>query len=361
MVFVKPPTHVGIPWRFDVTLVDWVPDVLLTLNFLGDSHELEGHPLQIDSVEPAEAVWQDAITKHSVTYRLRPVKGGDPGPLHIVAFGLVEGLGQVQCCCGPPPPPPPAPPPSPRPKPPPSPWPRPPPPPPFDHLAEAQVQGAVQSKLFDTPIVGTAPAVVKSSSGEVTQYVWMSVIGVLAIGFYLRKTLTQFREHLLFRRLKKDVEMRFGKGGGGAVPPAIDADADPEGRTAGDGGVVQLCMMLPGGASEELPLDLSAVNTMRELQANVMEEWAQAGGDRRESLMMEYVDRRGRTAKVSKATTLAMLKSARALHLLPKSLRKATPPANAKSARYGRLRTDESCGSSRAQTSGLLHAIAEME
>ena len=50
MQFVKPPSSVGIPWRFDVLLEDWVPDVLLTLNFIGDSYQLKGHPLQIESV-----------------------------------------------------------------------------------------------------------------------------------------------------------------------------------------------------------------------------------------------------------------------------------------------------------------------
>jgi hypothetical protein len=94
MFFTKPPTTVGVPWRFDVTLDRWEPDVLLTLNFIGDTWTLKGHPLQIESVEPEEAMWLAEITAHSVTYRLRPVASGDPGPIHLVAYGMVESIGQ---------------------------------------------------------------------------------------------------------------------------------------------------------------------------------------------------------------------------------------------------------------------------
>ena len=94
MFFTKPPTTVGVPWRFDVILDRWQPDVLLTFNFVGDSYILKGHPLQIESVEPEEAMWLAEITAHSVTYRLRPVTGGDPGAIHLVAYGMISGIGQ---------------------------------------------------------------------------------------------------------------------------------------------------------------------------------------------------------------------------------------------------------------------------
>ena len=356
MMFVKPPTQVGVPWRFDVTLVDWVPDVLLTLNFVGDAHLLAGHPLQIDSVEPADAVWQDAITKHSVTYRLRPVKGGDPGALHIVAYGLVSGLGQVQCCCGPPPPPPPSPPPSPAPRPPPSPWPRPPPPPPFNHLAEAQIRGAEANHDVIGQIPGT---VVESSSGEVTQIVWLSVLALFALGYYLRKTLRNIREHLLFRRIQHDIRSRFHK-----TDPLQSAngasDDDPEGGRQDGGVAVRLSMMLPGGQTHKVSLDMQEVSTMRELQALVLDEWAQAGGDRRESLMMEHVDAKGHATKVTKLTTLATLKASTTLNLLPKNLRRASS-TTAKSARYSRLRMEDEPSSSSSRRNHMLDAIAEME
>lgn len=147
--FVTPPSRVGMPWRFDVTLDTWVPDVLLTINFVGDTYELQRHPLQIESVEPNDAVWQDSLTTHSVTYRLkRTADGSDPGPLEIVAYGLVEGLGGINCCCGPPPPPPPDAPPSPEPSPPPSPHPARPPPPPFATLQNRQIDGGVRKSAF---------------------------------------------------------------------------------------------------------------------------------------------------------------------------------------------------------------------
>ena len=94
MFFTKPPTTVGMPWRFDVILDRWQPDVLLTFNFVGDAYILKGHPLQIESVEPEEAMWLAEITAHSVTYRLRPVDGGDPGAIHLVAYGLISNIGQ---------------------------------------------------------------------------------------------------------------------------------------------------------------------------------------------------------------------------------------------------------------------------
>ena len=227
MAFVKPPTQVGVPWLIDVTLVHWVPDVLLTLNFVGDSaHELEGHPLQIDSVRPPEAVWMDAQTKHSVTYRLRPVPGGDPGALHIVAFGKVTGLGQVTCCCAPPPPPPPPevdPPPLP---PPPSAKPEPPPPPPFSHIKGLEIDGHEERVIQRV----TEEPKVSNTSGGWTQNVFLWVVAALLIYFYGSKWLKQLREHLRFVRMKKDVQKRFGVGGGRLVP-----DHDEEEEELGNG------------------------------------------------------------------------------------------------------------------------------
>ena len=348
--------QVGIPWRIDVTLVKWVPDVLLTLNFVGASaHELEGHPLQIDSVDPPDAVWEDAKTKHSVTYRLRSVIGDDPGALHIVAFGKVTGLGQVTCCCAPPPPPPPPgsdPPPLP---PPPSPPPRPPPPPPFDHIANVQIAGSLWAKPPPPLLEIEAGA---SSVGDSTQVTFMSVIGVMLLYFYGTKWFRQLREHWRFTRMKEDVRKRYG----GADTGERVADDDPAGgsgetdalesswggkqaggleagwggkqpRTASAEAGPTLCMQLANGRSHEMPLNLSNVKTMRALQALVLHEWVAAGGDRRESLMMECTDESGATVKVSKATDIAILKDAATLHLLPKRFR-------SKKGSYGRLQQD---------------------
>ena len=369
MTFVKPPSHVGIPWRFDVTLVKWVPDVLLTLNFAGDAHDLQGHPLQIDSVEPVDAVWQDAVTKHSVTYRLRPVESGDPGALHIVAYGMVTGLGQVTCCCGPPPPPPPLPPPSPIPHPPPSPWPRPPPPPPYAHLQSMQFQGTVQQRMPDSSLGSSTEAELpQSSASDVTRIVWLSVLALVALGYYARKSLQQLREHLLYRRLKKDVSRRFGDtirddpaSKGALVASGEDASEDQEsgawsGPSSRRSNCGVLCMTLPDGTTNDVPFDLDGVDTIRHLQTLVLEEWVQAGGDRRESLMMEHVDRRGRATKVSKVTTLATIKASPSLNLLPKHSRKV--PAKGAST-YGRLNQHEpSFAKGRRAANAVTKAIA---
>ena len=84
-----------------------------------------------------------------------------------------------------------------------------------------------------------------------------------------------------------------------------------------------LHVVLPGGATQEVAVALEPVETIRQLQALVLQKWTGAGGDPRESLMMEHVDRRGRATKVSKKTTLAMIKLASKLRVLPKRTRQA--------------------------------------
>lgn len=180
MFFTKPPTTVGVPWRFDVALDNWYPDVLLTLNFFGDTWTLKGHPLQIESIDPEESMWLAEITSHSVTYRTRPVPSGDPGAIQIVAYGMIEGIARVTCCCAPPPPPPPTAPNSPGPRPPPPPSPHPPPPPPYFHVDGdlASIAGTKQNVLAFPP---PSPASTLSSS---TEYTWLGVaaFGALVLG-----------------------------------------------------------------------------------------------------------------------------------------------------------------------------------
>ena len=345
MSFVKPPSQVGIPWRVDVTLNTWMPDVLLTLDFSGDAHTLEGHPLQIDSVSPAGAVWQDSTTKHSVTYRLRPVPDGDdPGVLHIIEYGGVAALGQIACCCAPPPPPSP-PPPSPAPLvyfPPPSPLPRPPPPPPFAHLGDTAVVGGRDTLLMHHTTKGQ-----QSSAGSVTDVVMFSVIGILLLYVYGRKSLNRLREYLRFVKLKRDVHQRFNLGG--FAPDGPEDDDEQQGSShqpceadhAVEEGLIMggkksstvdrltLHMQLADGIWREAALDLSSVSSMREVQAMVLEHWAAAGGDRRESLMMEYSDPSGRTEKVTKSTSVSILRTAASLSLIPKRCHKRAAPHRA--------------------------------
>ena len=355
MIFIKPPSQVGVPWRIDVTLVKWMPDVLLTLNFVGDTHALEGHPLQIDSVTPAELVWQDAATKHSVTYRLRPVEGEDPSGIHIVAYGSIDGLGQVTCCCAPPPPPPPLPPP-PAPfseSPPPSPLPMLPPPPPFDHLTDIKITGSQMQQRDQT----NDHAQPTSSVGGVTQNVWLAVATFIFLWVYGRKLLKRLQEYLRFNRLKRDVHRRFG--GGGGCDPSGAGDASGVAADLGDEGAeeeeaatvwggkkksgrartapaLMLCLHLADGTTQETQVDLSAMKSMKEVQATVLQEWMQAGGDRRESLMMEYEDAGGETIKVTKTTDLVALKAATVLNLLPKRWK-----ARRDGSTYGQLHQEE--------------------
>ena len=355
MIFIKPPSQVGVPWRIDVTLVKWMPDVLLTLNFVGDTHALEGHPLQIDSVSPADVVWEDAATKHSVTYRLRPVQGVDPGAIHIVAYGAISSLGQVTCCCAPPPPPPPLPPP-PAPfelSPPPSPLPQPPPPPPFTHMAGLQIQG--NEVQLQSESSATRPV---SSIGGVTESVWMIVAASIFLWIHGRKLLKRLQDYMRFVRMKKDVQRRFGGGDGkeaengafGEEPMVADDGVaqcgDEEAAMAWGGKRVSrrgqltisapiLCLQLADGSSQEIRLDLSDFKSMKQVQAKVLEEWIEAGGDRRESLMMEYMDKGGSTVKVTKTTDLDALKSAVSLNLLPKRWK-----AKKDGTTYGRLQQD---------------------
>ena len=58
---------------------------------------------------------------------------------------------------------------------------------------------------------------------------------------------------------------------------------------------------------------------MRELQGLVLKRWVEAGGDRKESLMMEYVEVGGRSVKVTKSTKVDALRAAISLNLMPKA------------------------------------------
>ena len=60
---------------------------------------------------------------------------------------------------------------------------------------------------------------------------------------------------------------------------------------------------------------------MQELHSLVLNYWSAAGGDSRESLMMEYVDAGGEAVKVTQATELSLIKGASSLNLLPRSFR----------------------------------------
>ena len=99
---------------------------------------------------------------------------------------------------------------------------------------------------------------------------------------------------------------------------------------------LMLCLHLADGTTQETQVDLSAMKSMKEVQATVLQEWMQAGGDRRESLMMEHEDAGGETIKVTKTTDLVALKAATVLNLLPKRWK-----ARRDGSTYGQLHQEE--------------------
>ena len=201
-----------------------------------------------------------------------------------------------------------------------------------------------------------------SSVGGVTENVWLAVATFIFLWFYGRKLLKRLQEYLRFTRMKRDIHRRFGGGSGacessgaGGDMPAVnggatgvgDEDADEESAMAWGGEsksskartspTTLLCLHLADGSVQETQLDLRAMKSMKEVQATVLQEWMQAGGDSRESLMMEYEDATGATVKVTKTTDIVALRSATMLNLLPKH-RKTRAAASGSA--YGRMNQD---------------------
>uniref|UniRef100_A0A7S3AWH3 Uncharacterized protein n=1 Tax=Haptolina ericina TaxID=156174 RepID=A0A7S3AWH3_9EUKA len=356
MQFVKPPSSVGIPWRFDVLLEDWVPDVLLTLNFIGDSYQLKGHPLQIESVSPPGLVWEDSITTHSVTYRLRPLPPNmRHGGLQIVAYGMIDGLGGVQCCCGSPPPPPPTLPSAPPDPPLPSPHPRRPPPPPFEILADREIGGREEYQVGNdgkATLIRTADGKTKaappptSGKSHVTLQIGLTAAMVGLFGFMGKKFMTKLQdsqaekekdakikqtlEDIKKRKTQAEVEatkMRASKRSNAMQP--VEADDGSPSETSEVMSALeptedhtQLLMEVGDGPAQEAAVDLDNVETMKALQRLVLVQWEMAGGKSSDGLMMEYTDDDGQWVPVTRSSSIDAVKMARTIRLAPK--RKAT-------------------------------------
>ena len=75
---------------------------------------------------------------------------------------------------------------------------------------------------------------------------------------------------------------------------------------------------LPGGSEHAVAVDLSGAETMQQLQSYVLEQWAQLGGSRKDGLRMQYVVDGGEECKVTKSTTIEMLRTASTLRLQAK-------------------------------------------
>ena len=207
----------------------------------------------------------------------------------------------------------------------------------------------------------------KSSASDVTQTVWIIVLVVMALYFYGNKSIKQLRDYLLYRRLKRSVA---GYKARPESPEQVEhlcdatcASGEQHGLERMEGGSMRLpggalttlTMTMPNGNKIKVKVDLETIETMRELQTAALECWTQAGGDRRENLMMEHVDAHGRATKVSKVTTLSMLRKARSLSLLPKRCRN-TPSSSA-----NRLGRQAQVAASIHSTGMLSRVVEEME
>ena len=228
-----------------------------------------------------------------------------------------------------------------------------PPPPPFDHIADLQIIGNERNE-----VLGSEDEKPTSSVGVVTRTTWLSVAGLIFLWVYGNRLYTRLREYLRFKKLKKDVQRRFVLGDGAAnddgdegddeeAAAAADATVGDEEETtwggkkvqasrAGQSVVPELCLQLPDGSTQEISFDLSRFESMKQVQAKVLQEWTQAGGDRRESLMMEYIGQKGNVVKVTKTTDIRALKAAASLNLMPTRWRKK----KANGSTYGQLQQD---------------------
>ena len=367
MHFTKPPSGIGMPWRLDLIVDMWAADILITLDFKGDAAELRAHPLQIEEVQPKEALWQDAITAHSVTYRTRPVEGNAMNtPIHVIAYGQITGLGRVSCCCAPPPPPPPGPPPSLSPKPPPHPYPRHPPPPPYSTLGDLEIGGNEALALHAPP--PSAPA--KRNIGSWTGLVWLGVVAFVGLVAFGQRIWEGVKKRRVFWRMEAAIaevvatrapgahivpsglaggdleelkaeedresavharpELTWGgeKDGGkkrkkkGKRRALADADAENGEHGANGGAGALLRIELPDGSVSESTVELGDLASMKALQSLVVREWAAAGGDRREAMMVQFADEAdGELAKVTRSTTIDEIRAAAELCVQPKARR----------------------------------------
>jgi len=340
------PNAVGTPWRLDLTIAHWRPDILLTIDFVGETWKLNAHPLEIESINPPEAMWENGKTRHSVTFRLREFSSGNAGEVQITAYGLIEGVGMVTCCCAPPPPPPPAPPPSPRPQPPPSPSPAPPPLPPYVTLpvVETIIVGEEDIDLYDEDGGDEEVSTVVSNTWStlgLAAIVAVAYMGLRRFGTTIQRQMARRRAHekakaLAAVKLRESGEDAYGqrpppdKGrsgraisddvGGSAADQDSDQDSDQaEGDEQDDEAACKLCIDLAGREQHEQYVNTSRLDSMADLQKLVLREWAEAGGSQQDALMVQYQNEAGELAKVTRSTSIETIRRAPALMLRTKS------------------------------------------
>ena len=84
-------------------------------------------------------------------------------------------------------------------------------------------------------------------------------------------------------------------------------------------GTTVLCLEFPNGSIQEVSIELDAARSMQDVQRIVMGEWALAGGDRSQGLMMQYLKADGEFANVTRSVQVDTLKKAGAFRLRPKT------------------------------------------
>jgi hypothetical protein len=113
----------------------------------------------------------------------------------------------------------------------------------------------------------------------------------------------------------------------------------------GADGHVLLCVELPDGSEHEVSLDISGADSMQELQVLVMEQWKGLGGSQQDGLMMEFVQREGEDfQKVTRSTTIATLRLARALRLKAKYSTSQPAPAEDAASSFADVRPGRRVG-----------------
>jgi len=319
VTFVTTPGETpGTLWEANVKMERWMAGAQLTLDFYGE--QLYAHPLRVASIQPPDTVMQISHTAHSLVIELKnsPVR-----EFNLLAYGKVEGLGKLACCCADmpsPPPPPPTPPPSPQP---PRSFPRS-PPSPVGSIEYEWGRGIVGHVAGPPPSPPPMPDAwlerEKTTSEQTTSLTALGVLCFGAVVLVLRRIVQEINSP--HRRLPKPSAYMMGGAGGkrgrggrtagndDAMMPMFDADEESAPTTK---------LHIEVSASEKcaLKISMSGVSCMEDLQELVAEVCEEAGYRELDDLVMSYKRPDGEFATVTRSVTVDMLKSAPALRLAP--------------------------------------------
>ena len=311
VTFVITPGEVpGMLWEANVKMERWLIGAQLTLNFFGD--QLYAHPLRVASVTPPDAVSQVSKTAHSVVFELKNT------PVHefnLMAYGRVDSLSGLSCCCAEmpsPPPPPPMPPPSPS------------PPPQFPRLPPSMRETQMESEWgrgiigsMDAPPPSPPPVLdhtEATSSGTATTTTALGTLGFAMVVLLVMRLVRILRDPMRF--VPKPPQAKRGGWGGrraedGCTQPMMEADEESS--------VATTKLHIEASPEERCALKISmdAVDDMADLQDLVAEVCDEAGYRDLDDLVMTYKNEDGEYATVTRSVTIEMLKASPALRLAP--------------------------------------------